>query len=177
MIIGVITVTFFWTTFSELLKEELQFALKNTYLIIGCFIFLSYLYGAAFALRVCLFLTIMLYILVYDTITKTIPSFTHWIIVGIGLIDLNQAWLFGQALPGLIIPAVPIFIFNNLLKNKIGLGDIKLMASCGFVVGMFAGYFAILLACFMALLLNRKEKNHFSFAFAPYLCMFYLLFY
>lgn len=177
MILGLLAVIFFWTTLSELLKEEIQFTLKNSYLIILCFLYLNFWYGSIMALKVCLFLTIMLYIFIFDTIIKKIPRFTHWIIIGIGLININLAWLISQAIPGLIIPALPIFLINCFLKNRIGLGDIKLMASCGFVVGISESYVAILVACLTALLLERTRRSHLSFAFAPYLCMFYLLFY
>lgn len=173
--IGLLSVVFFWTAISELLKEELQFKLKNTYLIIGCFIYLSYFYGSAFALRVSLFLTVMLFITVYDSITKTIPRFTHWLLIGVGLIDVDQNWLLFQAVPGFLIPAIPILIFNFLLIKKIGLGDIKLMASAGFVVGITAGYVAILFACSLAWILKRNSDQNAAFAFGPFLCLSYLL--
>lgn len=175
IIIGLLTVVFFWTACSELLKDQVAVEMKNTLVMIGVFFYYSLVTSPVMAVKICLFFSILLFISIYDAMTHRIPRFVHFIILAIGLIGIDINWLISQSLPGLVIPSVPIFLINRFFKHQIGLGDIKLMASGGFVVGLQNGYFVCLLAAILALLLRRKNNKNNPFAFAPYLCLFYLM--
>lgn len=175
LIIGLVTVVFFWTACAELLNDQLNIQVKNTLIMIGVFFYYSVVTSPVIAVKICLLFSILLFISIYDAMTHRIPRFVHVIIIAIGLIGIDTNWLISQALPGLIIPSVPIYLVNQFFKQQIGLGDIKLMAAGGFAVGLQNGYLACLLAAILALMLRRKNDKTTSFAFAPYLCLCYLV--
>lgn len=175
LIIGLVTVVLFWTACAELLKDQLNIEIKNTLIIIGVFFIYSNAYGPEMGLKICLLFSIFLFVSIYDAMTHRIPRFVHIVIIAIGFIGVDTNWVISQALPGFFIPSIPIFFLNQLLKQQIGLGDIKLMATGGFVVGLQNGYLSCLVAATLALAIQGKHNKNKAFAFAPYLCLGYLI--
>lgn len=175
LIIGLVTVVLFWTACAELLADQVNIEIKNTLIITGVFFIYSVAYGPVMAVKICLFFSILLFIGIYDAMTHRIPRFVHFIIIAIGLIGVDTNWVINQALPGLLIPSIPIFFLNQFLKQQIGLGDIKLMATGGFVVGLQNGYLTCLMAAALAIAIQGKNNKNSAFAFAPYLCLGYLI--
>ena len=67
---------------------------------------------------------------------------------------------------------LPFFIAALRKENSVGGGDIKLMAACGFVLGVKWGFTALIFGLVMAVLWNaayNSEKK--PFALAPYLTL------
>jgi len=176
MIMGLLTVTLFWLACSTLLTDHTSVNLRNAPVVVvmGVYYYYSVLCGTPIAVKVCLLLTILLFITFYDAMTHRIPRFVHCILLCIGLIGVDASWLLSEALPGLLFPSLPLFFMNRFIKNPIGLGDVKLIAVGGFVVGVHHGYLVCLLAAVLALVVERKRHNFQPFAFGPYLCLFYV---
>lgn len=125
------------------------------------------LYGfSANALQYALFTIILLFASVYDLKTHTIPDYVHFLILMAGLICFEPI----PALLGAVLVPLPFFIAALCKSNSIGGGDIKLMAACGFLLGVTAGFTALLLGLLMAVLFNAAF-NHAKkpVALAPYL--------
>lgn len=121
-------------------------------------------------LKIGLFIGCLCFVFIYDLKTKTIPRFIHYFIVSIGLIDINTTWLLGQAIGGLVILPIPLLIvYYGNKKNGIGLGDIKLVGSTGFVIGLYGGFIGLLcsLSAGVVYCLITKEKR--SIPLAPFL--------
>ena len=125
------------------------------------------LYGfSAHALQCSLFTTILLFASIYDLKTHTIPDYVHLLILMAGLVNFAPI----PALLGALLVPLPFFIAALCKSGSIGGGDIKLMAACGFLLGVTAGYTALLLGLLMAALFNaafNHEKK--PVALAPYL--------
>lgn len=125
-----------------------------------------YLYGfTSNALRCILLCEFLIVAGVWDATTYEIPNFLHFLIAMVGLIDFQLI----PALLGFIMVPLP-FLIAAIKTNKIGGGDVKLMAVCGFVLGVTDGIWMMILGLFMALLWNtvfkRGEK---SVPLVPYL--------
>lgn len=119
-----------------------------------------------------LFIGCLCFVFIYDLKTKTIPSFIHFVFILIGLIDINFNWLYYRAIGGLIILPIPLLIvYHGNKKHGIGLGDIKLVGSTGFVVGFYGGFIGLLcsLSAGIVYCLIKKEKS--SIPFAPFLTL------
>ncbi len=90
-------------------------------------------------------------------------------------------FLFPQSLTsriiGMYIISVPMLLIALLIPNAFGGGDIKLIAVCGFLLGMsnvlLATFVALMTAGFQAswLLLTRKSKTETHICFGPYICL------
>lgn len=112
-----------------------------------------------------------------DIRTKTIPDYVHILIFIIGLINIDLL----QSILGLIIVPLPFFIMACLKENSIGGGDIKLMAACGFLLGVTGGLTGSIIGLMIAVVVNglyytvKNKDKTIGFALAPYLglgCMF-----
>lgn len=106
-----------------------------------------------------------------DIKTKTIPDWIHIAIILTGLIKINLM----QSILGLIIVPLPFFIMACLKENSIGGGDIKLMAACGFLLGVRGGIAASIIGLTMAVVVEggyfliKKKDMNVGFALGPYL--------
>jgi len=127
----------------------------------------------------CLFAGILMIAGYIDIKTKTIPDWIHVLIILVGLIEINLM----KSMIGFIIVPLPFFIMACLKENSIGGGDIKLMAACGFFLGVRGGVIGSIIGLLMAVVVNGvyyaiKNKNkNISFALAPYLgmgCIFFI---
>lgn len=116
-----------------------------------------------------------------DIKTKTIPDWIHILIFLAGFININLM----ESMIGLIIVPLPFFIMACFKENSIGGGDIKLMAACGFFLGISGGLIGSIIGLLMTVAVNgvyyaikNKDKN-IGFALAPYLgmgCIFAYIF-
>ncbi|MFS0723692.1 prepilin peptidase [Paenibacillus sp. 1P07SE] len=71
----------------------------------------------------------------HDIRTREIPNWLPLALVGSGLLQLQLV----SALLGLLATSLPYLLAAVITGGKIGGGDIKLMAACGFVLGPVGG--------------------------------------
>ena len=120
-----------------------------------------------------LFAQILIFAGYYDVKTKTIPDILHVLIILTAFINLDLL----QSILGFLIVPVPFLIPALAKSNGVGGGDVKLMAACGFLLGIKGGFTAGIIGLLLAVIINsvyykviNKDKN-ISFALAPYLGM------
>ncbi|HEY5557786.1 prepilin peptidase [Acetobacterium sp.] len=130
------------------------------------------------------FMGVLLFVAYYDYQTKTIPRFVHFVLLITGLIGINLSWLINQAIPGMLFLPFPVMAVYFYQKQKdpiknIGIGDIKLIAACGFVVGINKGVLGLFVGLALALLwcLIKRMNQSTSFPFAPFLCCGFIVSY
>lgn len=127
------------------------------------------------------YVLILIYGSYRDIKEKIIPDKVHLIIMIVSLIKIN---LMDSALGFIIVP-LPFFITALLKGDGIGGGDVKLMASSGFLLGLKGGFIASIIGLTVAITINfiyykvkNKDKN-ISFPLAPYLsvgcCLSFLI--
>lgn len=100
-----------------------------------------------------------------DAATYEIPDFLHLLIAMAGLIGFQTL----PALLGFVLVPLP-FLIAAVKTDKIGGGDVKLMAASGFALGVTGGVWMMILGLSMGLLWNaafRREKP--SIPLAPFL--------
>lgn len=117
------------------------------------------------ALRCILLCSLLIIAGVCDLMTYEIPDCMHFLIAIVGLIGFHPL----PALLGAVLVPMPFFI-AALKTEKIGGGDVKLMAACGFALGVTAGVWMMIWGLFMALMWHtafRREKQ--SLPLAPFL--------
>jgi len=134
--------------------------------VAGTGIFLSVHDFTAVTLMCAVVFQILLFASVYDIRTHTVPDYVHILILSAGLIHFQPL----PAFLGLLLVPLPFFLAAILKENSIGGGDIKLMAACGFVLGIWPGMAALVIGLFMAVLWNavyNREKQ--PFPLVPYL--------
>lgn len=86
---------------------------------------------------------------------------------------------FLPALLGFIIVSFPFYISAVCSQGKIGGGDIKLMAACGFVLGVSGGILQTFIGLTLALLFSliqhivggHKSKRNIALPLAPFLAV------
>lgn len=120
---------------------------------------------SAEALRSILLCQVLIMAGACDAATYEIPDFLHLLIAMTGLIGF-------QTLPALLgFALVPLpFLAAAVKTDKIGGGDVKLMAASGFALGVTGGVWMMIWGLFMGLLWNaafRREKP--SIPLAPFL--------
>lgn len=118
-----------------------------------------------------LFAQILIFAGYYDAKTKTIPDTVHVLIILTAFINLDLL----QSILGFLIVPVSFLIPALAKSNGVGGGDLKLMAACGFLLGIKGGFTAGIIGLLLAVITNSlyykvisKDKN-ISFALAPYL--------
>lgn len=80
--------------------------------------------------------TLLLFIASFHDIrTREIPNWLPIALIGSGLLQFQPI----QALLGLVAAGLPYLLAAVVTDEKIGGGDIKLMAACGFVLGPLGG--------------------------------------
>lgn len=93
--------------------------------------------------------------------------------VGIVLMICNGSYL--SSLIGLVCVSLPFVVF--VLCRAMGLGDVKLMAAVGILLGyksvLLAAFIGIVVGCFAAVALKIANKKGWKseMAFGPYLCI------
>ena len=100
-----------------------------------------------------------------DAATYEIPDFMHLLIAMVGLVGFQTL----PALLGFVLVPLP-FLIAAVKTDKIGGGDVKLMAASGFVLGVTGGVWMMVWGLSMGILWNaafRREKP--SIPLAPFL--------
>jgi len=149
---------------TRLIKQE-RIAKTAVYSMIVTAVFLA-LYGfTPLALRCILLCQVLMIAGAYDLATREIPDCLHLLIAIAGLIGF-------QPLPALLgFALVPLpFLIAALKTEKIGGGDVKLMAASGFALGVTGGIWMMIWGLTAALLWNvAYRRGHKSLPLAPYL--------
>lgn len=114
-----------------------------------------------------LFGELLLYAGEYDMATHTVPDYVHILILSVGLIEVQ----FAPALLGFCLVPLPFLAAALLKEGSIGGADIKLMATCGFVMGVRRGYAAMIIGLSLAVLFQKVygRGDEKGFALVPYL--------
>ncbi|AIQ13816.1 prepilin peptidase [Paenibacillus durus] len=90
---------------------------------------------SAMVLQGVLFTALLVSASIHDLKTRQIPNGLSLAIVGVGLLHFSPI----PAFAGLLVTGLPYLFAAVLSKGKIGGGDMKLMAACGFVLGPACG--------------------------------------
>lgn len=164
--------TLIWVLFSKILIQNTSTRVPMIIPLVIISVLLLIFRQPIEQLKFGLFIGCLSFVFIYDMKTKTIPSFIHLLFILIGLIDINFNWLYYQAIGGLIILPIPLLIvYHGNNKQGIGLGDIKLVGSTGFIIGFYGGFIGLLcsLSAGIAYCLITKEKS--SIPLAPFLTL------
>lgn len=134
--------------------------------MIGTAVFLCVHGFTCISLMSALVIQVLLFASVYDIKTHTVPNYVHILILLAGLLRFQ----FFPALLGFLLVPLPLYIAFRCNENGMGAGDIKLMAACGFVLGVRSGISALICGLAMSavwnLLFNKAKK---PFALIPHL--------
>lgn len=117
-----------------------------------------------------IFTAILLTAAICDIKTRLIPPVIPVLLCACAIFSPSVA-LWQRILGGVIAGAV-LLIPTLIISNAFGGGDIKLVAACGFVLGVQPAIFALLVALALSLapcLYYRLTKKQTHIAFAPYL--------
>lgn len=109
---------------------------------------------------------ILIFASFYDIRTHTVPDAVHLFILLVGLIEVSLL----PAVSGFLLVPLPFMLAAMFKTGSIGGGDIKLMAACGFVLGVSRGFTASFIGLVLAVLVNgvHKRRNR-PFPLVPYL--------
>lgn len=108
------------------------------------------------ALRAILLCQILILAGACDAATYEIPDFLHLLIAMVGLIGFQTL----PAFLGVVLVPLP-FLIAAVKTDKIGGGDVKLMAASGFAIGVTGGVWMMIWGLSMGLLWNaafRRDK-------------------
>lgn len=106
-----------------------------------------------------LFILLLLIASAFDLRTRQIPNSLPLAIVVVGLLHVSPP----AALSGLLITGLPYLLAAIFTRGKIGGGDIKLMAACGFVLGPIYGTLQSILGLALVLLFAIGISFRFGF--------------
>ena len=102
-----------------------------------------------------LFAALLITAAVWDMRKRQIPDGIPLVILPVGIIGLSFTGLL-SSLIGAILTALPYFLASVLVKKKdrlaVGGGDVKLMAGCRFILGVWGGILQSILALSLAVL-------------------------
>lgn len=117
-----------------------------------------------------IFIGVLIYAGIYDYKKRIIPDRVHIIIIVSALI--SDFSLRGSLLGFFLLP-IPFLVPVFLDENSIGGGDIKLVGSTGFFLGLSNGIFSMIigLSLFTILSLVLKRKGKELVPLAPYLAI------
>ncbi len=125
-----------------------------------------------------IFIVLLFIAAIWDIRKREIPDSISMLIFLTGFIAISPM----DATFGLLLTAIPYFLAAILIKNKdgfaVGGGDIKLMAACGFVLGVGLGTFQSIISLVLALiygiiksiLSKNKSKKNMELPLAPFFC-------
>ncbi|MHB8963908.1 MAG: prepilin peptidase [Saccharofermentanales bacterium] len=124
---------------------------------------------------------ILLFVLLYyasvsDLTTRSVPDIIHALILVVGLIDIQTDNIATMAY-GLLVVPIPLLAAAVLKEGSIGGADIKLTATCSFLLGFERGLFAMFIGLSMSIIgivISRKLHNcdmKKSYALIPYLAI------
>lgn len=121
-----------------------------------------------------IFILILIYAGYMDYKYRIIPDKVHLMIIILGLIKINVV----QSIFGLVLLPIPFIIPIFFNEDSVGGGDIKIVGSIGFFLGLKNGLIVIIISLILAIsfhFLLKKDKTE-SFPYAPYLAISCILF-
>ena len=127
--------------------------------------------GIAFGLTTAVLIEITL--LDYKTMEISDLACVLIALAGIVLMILNGSYI--SSLIGAVCVSIPFLVM--VLAGGMGMGDVKLMAAVGILLGwkqtLLAAFFGIVIGCIAALILKLRKKQGWKseIAFGPYLCI------
>lgn len=97
----------------------------------------------------------------------------HVLLLLIGLLEIQ----FVPALLGLVLVPLPFLAAALFKEGSMGGADIKLMAACGFIMGVQKGYMAMIAGLTLAVMIQKVyvRESEKGFALVPYLSIGCLL--
>lgn len=113
------------------------------------------------------FVAVLLFASYIDIKKRTVPTYIHVLLFVIGFFTVSRYSFIGCVL-GLVCTAVPA-----LVKEDLGGGDVKICASCGFVIGLYIlpaliiGMLLAIVTISIAKTIRHKEIT--SFALVPWI--------
>lgn len=140
--------------------------------------------------RYLLLLVILVTVMIVDLHTHRIPNVMVFVTLGMGLVLLviecimQKGDILGLLLMygvGLIACLAFFYVMSRLTKDGIGMGDVKLIAAMGWMLGLSTTLIAVLCAlliCTVAavfLLFGKKKKKTDSLPFGPFVFFGYIV--
>lgn len=125
------------------------------------------------------FLCMLTAVTLVDIDTMEIPNGFVFAILLIGLVSIwtMPGISLTERLTGIISVSAPLLLITTFLPGAFGGGDIKLMGSCGLLLGWKLSLVSLFLAILTGglygiyLLTVRKKRRKEHFAFGPFLCL------
>lgn len=127
---------------------------------------------------------------VIDFYTKKIPNFIPIAFLGSGIVMLIAEFAFMResflillagSLVGLVVGFLCLFAMSLITKGGIGMGDVKLISTMGFLCGIAASFYSFFLATVFCLfvtiilLILKRKKMKDELPFGPFLFLGYIL--
>lgn len=125
-----------------------------------------------------LFSIFLVWVSVYDIKNRKIENLVH-IVVIFAAFSLTEI-IIAERIAGLVFCFLPVGT-TSFTTGKIGMGDAKLSAAFGFVLGVYQGLASLIAGLLLSLIITSiysflKKKKITSYPLAPYLCAGFLLF-
>lgn len=130
-----------------------------------------------------IFTSVLIVIAYIDYDTMDIYDYNHYLIFLLGILRylLVHDISLQEQLLGAILLTIPLLVLYYITKDGIGGGDVKLIASCGFYIGIphiiVSFFISTISACiFVILLVLIKKKNRKDqIPFGPFLCSGFII--
>jgi len=123
------------------------------------------------------FIAMLIVISIVDIKKREIPNGFIMIIgiIGVMAMVFQDHLTFANRLLGFFCISLPLLIIAMIKPNAFGGGDIKLMAVCGFYLGVIPAILSFFIAVMVGgiygvWLLIKKNGREKEFAFGPFLC-------
>ena len=130
-----------------------------------------------------IFVAILIVIAYIDYDTMDIYDYNHYLIIGLGIfryLFIKDISLLDQIVGALSL-FLPLLLLYYLLKDGIGGGDVKLVGSCGFYLGISHNVIAFFISTMSAVLyasylvIIKKESSKTRIPFGPFLCSGFII--
>ncbi len=128
-----------------------------------------------------IFLQILLYASVSDIQTHEVKDFVSVLIFVTGFIGTNIMNILTLLLSGFVIGGM-LLICAIASKNKLGGADVKIAATCAFVLGFQKGIAGLIIGLFLAIICNiyfshKSNTKGKAFPLVPYLSVGFMVMY
>lgn len=122
-----------------------------------------------------IFASLLILSALIDMKTKTIPPYISILIIILNVF-LNKNFNFLDSVKGLLFTGLILLIPTVICKSLFGGGDIKLVAACGFVLGLSGGMCGLFVALCLSVipLFIQKIRGKTNIAFAPFIALGYV---
>ena len=129
----------------------------------ACLILICTLHDDLLVVKGVLFSHLLILAAYCDALTGEIPNEIPLLLIAVGAIRCIP----GDAFPGALAVSVPLLILACVFRDSVGGGDIKLMAACGWVLGV-SGVIAGAVSGILFLAVTHVVRHKKSYAMAPY---------